>query len=443
MSQVMETEPILIVDDNPNNLKVLSYALGSARFKVAVAKSGESALKQVHYKPPALILLDVMMPGMDGFETCKKLKEDPTTKEIPVIFMTALDDTDNKVKGLSIGAVDYITKPFKTEEVLARVNVHLKLRYLSKQLEEQNQILEQKVTERTAELARSLDKLKQTQIQLIQHEKMATLGQLVAGVGHEINNPVNFIYGNINHAQQYIEELISLLNLYKKKFPEPGLEILKEIENIDLDFVVQDLPQLISSLKEGTQRIAQISQSMRTFSRSDTRKMVRFNIHEGLDSTILILKHRLKANEKRPAIQIIKKYGNLPEVWCYPGQLNQVFMNAIANAIDALDESNQGRSYEEINASPNQIAIRTEMTDDGDYMAIAIKDNGPGMSQEVKAKIFDHLFTTKPPGKGTGLGLSISRQIVEEKHRGKLRCISSEGLGTEFIIEIPIYNPSD
>ncbi|NER32502.1 MAG: response regulator [Oscillatoria sp. SIO1A7] len=443
MSQVMETEPILIVDDNPNNLKVLSYALGSARFKVAVAKSGEGALKQVQYKPPALILLDVMMPGMDGFETCKRLKENPATKEIPVIFMTALDDTDNKVKGLSLGAVDYITKPFKTEEVLARVNVHMKLRSLSKQLQEQNQILEQKVTERTAELALSLEKLKETQIQLVQHEKMATLGQLVAGVGHEINNPVNFIYGNINHAQQYIQEVITLLNLYKKKFPEPGAEILKQIEAIDLDFVVEDLPQLISSLKEGTQRIAQISKSMRTFSRSDTSQMVKFNIHDGLDSTILILKHRLKANEKRPAIEIIKNYGNLPEVWCYPGQLNQVFMNAIANAIDALDESNQGRSYEEINADPNKIAIRTEIIDNGDYMAIAIEDNGPGMSQEVKAKIFDHLFTTKPPGKGTGLGLSISRQIVEEKHRGKLRCISSEGLGTEFIIEIPIYKSSD
>ena len=440
MSQLTETEPILIVDDNPNNLKVLSYALGSASFKVAVAKSGESALKQVAYKAPALILLDVMMPGMDGFETCIRLKENPATKEIPVIFMTALADTDNKVKGLSLGAVDYITKPFQPEEVLARVNVHLQLRSLSKQLENQNQFLEQKVAERTAELAGSLQELKQTQIQLVQHEKMATLGQLVAGVAHEINNPVNFIYGNINHAQQYIQDLIRLLSIYQFKFPEPGVEILEEIEAIDLDYLLQDLPQLISSLKEGTQRIAQISQSMRTFSRSDTRKMVRFNIHDGLDSTILILKHRLKANENRPAIQIITSYGDLPEVRCYPGQLNQVFMNAIANAIDALDESNQGRSYDEIDAAPNQIAIRTEIAGDGRHVAIAIKDNGPGMSQEVKAKVFDHLFTTKPPGKGTGLGLSISRQIVEEKHRGKLQCISSEGLGTEFIIEIPIEN---
>jgi len=276
------------------------------------------------------------------------------------------------------------------------------------------------------------------QLQLVQNEKMATVGQLAAGVAHEINNPVSFIAGNISHAREYVRDLINLIDLYQEHYPQPVAEISEEIEAIDLEYLVKDLPELISSMQAGTNRITQISHSMRTFSRADTVKKVPFNIHDGIDSTLMILRHRLKANQNRPSIQSLKNYGDLPEIPCYPGQLNQVFMNLIANAIDALEEYNMRRSYDEINADPNQITISTEIVENSHHLVIRIQDNGPGMSEEVQRQVFEHLFTTKPPGKGTGLGLSISRQIVEDKHGGKLKCSSQISFGTEFVIEIPL-----
>ena len=202
---------------------------------------------------------------------------------------------------------------------------------------------------------------------------------------------------------------------------------------------MEDLPNILASMKEGSERIRHISSSLKTFSRSDTSGQVAFNIHEGINSTLTILKYRLKANDKRPAIEVIKEYGDLPLLKCYPGQLNQVFMNIIANAIDALDELNQHRSYEEIQANPNQITIRTEVSADSNSIVIRIKDNGSGMSKEVKQQLFEHSFTTKPVGQGTGLGLLISRQIVEEAHGGKLTCSSIPGQGTEFAIALGLH----
>ena len=279
--------------------------------------------------------------------------------------------------------------------------------------------------------------LEQTQLQLVQSEKMATVGQLTAGIAHEINNPVGFISGNLTYASDYIQDLIRVLNLYRETFPQPGEKIEEEMEAIELDYLIEDLPQTIDSMKEGIERITEISKSMRTFSRGDTAAKIAFNLHDGIDSTLLILKHRLKANENRPSIEVVKNYGDLPEVNCYPGQLNQVFMNLIANAIDAFDEGNIGRTFEEIKATPNRIAITTEIDKEKQVAMVKIKDNGIGMSKEVKGKVFEHLFTTKGVGKGTGLGLSISRQIVEEKHGGKITLISAEGKGTEFAIALP------
>ncbi len=450
---------LLIVDDTPANLGVLSDFLDEAGFEVLVARDGESAIQKVQYAKPDIILLDVMMPGIDGFETCHRLKADPSTEDIPIIFMTALSDTVDKVKGLNLGAVDYITKPFQQEEVLARVKVQLKLHNLAKILEQQNlllkrevedrvaveialqnltQELEKRVEERTAELRQALENLQQTQFHLVQKEKMSALGQLVAGVAHEINNPVSFISGNLSHAEGYIQDLIGYLKLYQQKFPNPGAEIEERAEEIELDYLMEDLLKLISSMKTGTERINQISVSLRTFSRSDTSSKVSVNIHEGIDSTLLILKHRLKAHDKCPAIQIIKQYGELPLVECYAGQLNQVFMNIIANGIDAFEEENQGNSYEQNKTRSNTITIRTEVSESKDRVRIAIEDNGIGMSAEVKERIFEPLFTTKAVGKGTGLGLSISHQIVVEKHGGEITCVSTPGKGTEFVITLPI-----
>ena len=279
--------------------------------------------------------------------------------------------------------------------------------------------------------------LEQTQLQLVQSEKMATVGQLTAGVAHEINNPVGFISGNLDYASDYIQDMINVLSLYRQTFPEPGEKIAEEMEAIELDHLLEDLPKIIDSMKTGIDRIAEISKSMRTFSRGDTAAKISFNLHDGIDSTLLIIKHRLKANENRPEIEVVKNYGNLPEINCYPGQLNQVFMNLIANAIDALEESNVGKTFEKIKLVPNQITITTEIEDETQQAIIRIGDNGMGISEEVRKNIFEHLFTTKGVGKGTGLGLSISRQIVEEKHGGKITCTSELGRGTEFTISLP------
>ena len=286
------------------------------------------------------------------------------------------------------------------------------------------------------QVQQTLNELQQAQMQMIQSEKMSALGNLVAGVAHEINNPVGFIAGNLNEVNAGVQDLIDYLRLYQEKFPQPGVELIEKAEEIDVDYLVEDLPKMLSSMKIGCERIKNISTSLRTFSRADTANKVEANIHEGLNSTLMILRHRLKANDKYPEIQIIKDYGTIPKVKCYLGQLNQVFMNLLANAIDALEESNQGRNFAYLQAHPNQITIRTKVA--GERVKISIADNGNGMSEEVKNCIFDHLFTTKDVGQGTGLGLAIARQIVEEKHGGKLSCISALGEGTEFIIEILI-----
>ncbi|BAY15268.1 response regulator receiver sensor signal transduction histidine kinase [Anabaenopsis circularis NIES-21] len=432
MLNLPENSLILIVDDTITNLEIISDALTTAGFIVTTARNGEKALQQIQDTLPDLILLDVMMPGIDGFETCQKLKTNPLTQDIPVIFMTGISDIETKVKGLNLGAVDYITKPFQKEEVLARIKTHLQLRYLTK-------TLEQRVSERTAELSQALKDLQAYQIQIIQKEKMSALGQLVTGIAHEINNPVSCIHGNLDHTANYFNNLIKIIDLYQQNYPEPVPAIQAEIAETDLEYMRSDLPNLITSMKEGVQRIRNISTSLRNFSRPDKDRKVFCNIHNGIDSTIMILKHRLKASKVRPEIEVIRNYGNLPSITCFSGQLNQVFMNILTNAIDALEESNIGRGYSEIEKHPNQIWITTSLSEDKYNAVIQIKDNGVGMSADIQQKIFEHLFTTKLFGRGTGLGLSIAHQIILEKHKGKLDVYSVPGKGSEFTITIPIH----
>ncbi len=410
---------ILIVDDNPTNLSVLSEALASEGLRFRVAVDGESAIALAERNQPELILLDVQMPGIDGFETCCRLKANPVTQNIPIIFTTALADIESKTKGFFLGAVDYIPKPFTQEEVIARVRVHLRLKQLTESLEQQ-------VRDRTAAL-------QQAQVQLVQQEKLSTLGELIAGIAHEMNNPINFITSNIPPLREYIAGITELLLLYEQEYPNPTAKITTFIENLDLKFVLEDLTKILNSFEIGSERIQHLSTSLRSFSRSDSDTKISADLHLGLDSTLMILQHRLKPNGDRPGIKVIKNYGELPQVNCYIGEMNQVFMNLLANAIDALDEAiTQGK----MNNSIPCIEIATELNSQ-QMVVIRIADNGLGIPERLKQRLFEPLFTTKPVGKGTGLGLSIAHQIVAEKHNGTLEVNSQPGMGTEFKITIP------
>ncbi|MEO0968165.1 MAG: ATP-binding protein [Cyanobacteria bacterium J06639_18] len=335
---------------------------------------------------------------------------------------------------------------FKVKELLAeQINTNQKLESYNDNLEETVEKRTQELIEKNSILEKTLRELKKTQGQLIQNEKMSSLGQLVAGIAHEINNPVNFIHGNLSHADEYIQDLLGLVEIYQEEYPEPTTKVQEEIESIDLDFLNEDLPKLLASMKVGSLRIREIVKSLRNFSRLDESEYKQADIHEGIDSTLMILQNRLKVKPESYGIEIIKEYGELPLVECYPGQLNQVFMNLIGNAIDALDEYQQkgkqeksmGLSTGDVKATKNQIRIYTQ-TLDSEFVTICIADNGPGIPKEIISRLFDPFFTTKEVGKGTGLGLAISHQIIVEKHNGTLECLSRIGEGTEFIIKIPI-----
>ncbi|MEL6605149.1 MAG: response regulator [Cyanobacteria bacterium J06614_10] len=404
-------DTVLVVDDNPTNLGLLCDVLDSHNYRVAVAQSGEAALESVEQVFPDLILLDVMMPGIDGFEACKRLKANPKTKEIPVLFMTALSDTVNKVQGLSLGAVDYIPKPFDQAEVIARIKVHLSLR--------------------------------KAHASLIQKEKMAALGQLVAGIAHEINNPVNFIHGNLKPACEYAKALLDLTEVYESQGAMPA-EVAAFAEDIDLDFIRSDFLKLLSSMTTGTARISKIVQSLRTFSSLDESEYKEMDLHSGLESALLIMKSYFQARDDRPEIQIVRTYDKLPMVGCYPSEINQVFMNLLMNAIDTLDEKFSAKNPAPRGAfSPAEEnpVIRIETRYLGERVAIRFSDTGMGIPPELHSKVFDQFFTTKPVGKGTGLGLSVSQAIVVDSHGGSLTFDSRVGKGTTFLIVLPLQAP--
>jgi signal transduction histidine kinase len=288
------------------------------------------------------------------------------------------------------------------------------------------------------QLEEALRELKQAETQLIQNEKMVALGQLVAGIAHEINNPVSFLFGNLEYTGQYIEDLLNLIRIYHREYPDSISKFTENFHDLDLELISKDLQTSVSAMQRGVQRIWQLVLALRNFSRLDESEIKLVDIHEGINSTLLLLQHQLKATESRREITVIKNYGKLPYITCYPSQLNQVFMHLLNNAIDAFErEQNNVKNFFQPNP---QICISTEMTTDN-TVKIRIADNGCGISDAMRSRLFDPFFTTKPVGKGTGLGLSISYQIIVQQHKGKLTYSSLLGQGTVFTIEIPMHNP--
>lgn len=411
---------ILIVDDIPDNIRFLSSFLLEQGYTVRKAINGQMALTAIAALPPDLILLDVNMPDIGGYEICRRLKADTVTQPIPIIFLSAGSEAIDKVKAFQLGGVDYITKPFHLEEVLVRIQTQLTIQQLQKELKAQNEQLRQ-----------TLEELKTAQENLVQQEKMATLRKVVAGVAHEINNPLSFIACNIKPAEEYIQNLVTLLELYQQKYPDPDPEIQTLIEDIDLEFLVSDLVRIIHSMGNGAERIRTVILALRIFTRLDESGIKKINFHESLDSILAILKHRLNdANQN--IIQVQCNYGNLPPITCYADQCNQVFFNLLCNAIDAIEEKQKRGGYK---GQKPEILIQTWLEQDKVY--VKIQDNGSGISVANQPLIFEPFFTTKTAGQGVGLGLATSRRIIEELHRGRLTYRSQEGEGTEFIIQIP------
>jgi signal transduction histidine kinase len=438
---------LLIVDDTQDNLRVLSSMLIDHGYKVRGAINGILALKGVEASPPDLILLDINMPEMDGYEVCKKLKSSDKHRDIPIIFLSALDDVNDKVKAFELGGVDYITKPIQIEEVLVRIENHLTIGRLQKQLKKQNALLQESEAiqrQKSEDLQLALRNLQETQAQLVQSAKMSALGQVVAGIAHEINNPITFLSGNLKQLIDYTSNFILLIEIYQKALPFLPKDIEKIQEEIDFEFFKSDLPKMLASMNAGANRIRDIVLSLRIFSRLGESECKSVDIHAGIDSALMILQYRLNGDQLRVPIEIVKAYGSLPLVECWASQINQVFINILYNAIDALElkiKNNSAADQQSVIEADQilipKITIHTELIDP-QQVAISITDNGIGMTEKVRKCAFDPFFTTKAVGSGKGLGLTICYQIIVDTHKGQILCESTPGLGSILKIILPI-----
>jgi two-component system, NtrC family, sensor kinase len=429
----LEGASILVIDDTPANVAVLADCLEELGLRVVVAQDGEEGLGRAEFVRPDLILLDVMMPVMDGFETCRRLKLNEITRDIPVIFMTALTDMKSMVTAFDVGGVDYISKPFQMEEVLARVNTHLSLRAMHRQLSSQNLALQHEVETRrqaqdalkTANEAQQLliAKLQDAHEQLVQSEKMASIGQLAAGIAHEINNPIGFVSANMGSLQTYFATLISALEACESAVQEFPLatQIAERFAQVkldsEIDFLKADVVDLMKESRDGLNRVKDIVHSLREFSHVGESLWQEADLHQGLESTLNMVNHEIKYKA-----QVVREYGALPLVKCLASQLNQVFLNLFVNASHAIEGS-------------GTIRVRTGCRDA--WVWVEISDTGSGMSPDIVNRIFDPFFTTKPVGSGTGLGLSLSYGIVR-KHGGRIEVRSELGHGSSFTVHLPI-----
>lgn len=422
-----ESNLILIVDDNPTNLSVIASTLTNNGFEIAVEADGESAIAQVELNPPDLILLDVKMPGIDGFETCDRLKKNPQTQDIPVIFMTALSETTDKVKGFSLGAVDYITKPFQQEEVLARVRLHLRLRSLTKTLERQNLQLKDEIQQRVkteAELQTTLQQLQSAQNQIVAQEKLAFLGSLTAGIAHEIRNPLNFVTNFAEGSVELTEELVEEIESQTEGLEADSREIIREILN--------DLKENSESIARHGKRAERIISDMLMHARHDRSERQRSDINVILADAVKLGYHGMRAKDSSFNVTITTEYDeSIAEMALVPPSLSRAFINMIANSCYALrdKQTKVGDSF-----TPT-LSVKTANLED--WVEIRIADNGPGIAAEHLSQIFNPFFTTKSPTEGTGLGLSLTHEIIVGQHQGDIKVESDRDRGTEFIISLP------
>ncbi len=406
------TSLILVVDDEPSAQSLIRQRfrkrIAAQELNFIFAEDGLAALELLEkHQDIIAVLTDINMPRMDGLTLLSKIQG----INCPAVVISAYGDMAKIRKAMNAGAFDFLTKPIDLQDLEITLDRCLHHAQFLRQQKEQ---------------------LQRTQTQLIQAEKLASIGQIMAGVAHEINNPVNFLINNLEPAKEYLKEIFRLLETYQESYPEITPQLREIYQSIDVDFLKEDLMTIFNSMEIGAETLRNISSSLRNFARADSPTKTPIDIYSSLESTLLILSHRLKAKGKRPAITVVRQYNELPPILGFPGQLNQVFLNLIANGIDALEEAYMNNT---MGGRKPTITIGAEVSD---KLKITIADNGLGIPEEIQTAIFQSLFTTKPPGKGTGLGLSISKQIVEENHQGSLECHSKLGEGACFTISLPL-----